>query len=85
MYGQIGIDITLDQAGILMLGAAPIAAAAGTLDTTLSSTNYPFLGDISANNGAAVASEAAQYALSNIGFNCVRMDLPTIFLRSNGS
>jgi len=43
MYGQIDIEITLDQAGILMLGAAPIAAAAGTLDTILSSTNYQFL------------------------------------------
>jgi hypothetical protein len=35
MYGQIDIEITLDQAGILMLGAAPIAAAAGTLDNSL--------------------------------------------------
>ena len=42
MYGQIDIEITLDQAGILMLGAAPIAAASGTLDTTLSITNYAF-------------------------------------------
>jgi hypothetical protein len=31
MYGQIDIEITLDQAGILMLDAAPIAAAAVTL------------------------------------------------------
>ncbi len=28
MYGQIDIEITLDQARILMLGAAPITAAA---------------------------------------------------------
>jgi hypothetical protein len=35
-----------------MLGAAPIAAAVGTLDTTLSSTNYQFLGDIATSNGA---------------------------------
>ncbi len=79
MYGQIDIESTLDQAGILMLGPAPIAAAAGTLDTTLSSTNYQLLGDISANNGAAVAPEAAQYVLSNISFNIVRMDMPTYF------
>jgi hypothetical protein len=77
MYGQIDIEITLDQAGILMLGAAPIAAAAGTLDTTLSSTNYQFLGDIATSNGAVVAAEAAQYVLSNIGFNIVRMDMPS--------
>jgi hypothetical protein len=63
-----------------MLGAAPIAAAAGTLDTTLSSTNYQFLEDISTNNGAAAAFEAAQYVLSNIGFSIVRMDMPTVFL-----
>jgi hypothetical protein len=68
MYGQIDIEITLDQAGILMLGAAPIAAVTGTLDTTLSSTNC----------GATVASEAAQYVLSNIDFNIVCMDLPSI-------
>jgi hypothetical protein len=64
MYGQIDIEITLDQAGILMLGAAPIAAAAG-------------LGDIATSNGTVVASEAAQYVLSNIGFNIVRMDMPS--------
>jgi hypothetical protein len=81
MYGQIDIEITLDQAGILMLGQAPIAAGAGTLDTTLSSTNYQFLGDISTNNCASVASEAAQYVLSNIGFNIVRMDLPSFFMK----
>ena len=79
MYGQIDIEITLDQAGILMLGAAPIAAASGTLDTTLSSTNYAFLGDIATSNGAVVASEAAQYVLSSIGFNIVRMDMPSYF------
>ncbi len=32
MSGQIDIEITLDQAGILMLGQAPIAAAAGSLE-----------------------------------------------------
>jgi hypothetical protein len=79
MYGQIDIEITLDQAGILMLGAAPIAAATGTLDTTLSSTNYAFLGDIAVSNGAVVAAEAAQYVLSNISFNIVRMDMPSYF------
>jgi hypothetical protein len=45
MYGQIDIKITLEQVGILMLGQAPIAAAAkgpAALDTTLSSTNYAF-------------------------------------------
>jgi hypothetical protein len=79
MYGQIDIEITLDQAGILMLGAAPVAAAAGTLDTTLSSTNYQFLGDIATSNGAVVAAESAQYVLSSIGFNIVRMDMPSYF------
>jgi hypothetical protein len=79
MYGQIDIEITLDQAGILMLGAATGTAAAGTLDSTLSSTNYQFLGDIAVSNGAVVSSEAAQYVLSNIGFNIVRMDMPSYF------
>jgi hypothetical protein len=40
---------------------------------------YQFLGYKSTNNGAAVTSEAAQYVLSNIDFNIVRMDMPTIF------
>ena len=78
-YGQIDIEITLDQAGILMLGAAPITAAAGTLDSLLSSTNYGFLGDIATANGGVVASESAQYVLSNISFNIVRMDMPSYF------
>ena len=79
MYGQIDIEITLDQAGILMLGAATGTAAAGSLDSTLSSTNYQFLGDIATTNGGAVSAEAAQYVLSNIGFNIVRMDMPSYF------
>ena len=79
MYGQIDIEITLDQAGVLMLGQATAAAGAGSLDTILNSTNYGFLGDIAVSNGGAVASEAAQYVLSNIGFNIVRMDMPAYF------
>ena len=42
MYGQIDIEITSDQAGILMLGQATTTAAAGSLDSTLNSTNYGF-------------------------------------------
>jgi hypothetical protein len=79
MYGQIDIEITLDQAGVLMLGQSTATAAAGSLDTVLNSTNYGFLGDIATSNGGAVASEAAQYVLSNIGFNIVRMDMPAYF------
>ena len=79
MYGQIDIEITLDQAGVLMLGQATATAAAGSLDTVLNSTNYGFLGDIATSNGGVVASEAAQYVLSNIGFNIVRMDMPAYF------
>ena len=79
MYGQIDIEITLDQAGILMLGQATAAAGTGSLDTILNSTNYGFLGDIATANGGAVAAEAAQYVLSNIGFNIVRMDMPSYF------
>ena len=79
MYGQIDIEITLDQAGILMLGQATAAAGAGALDSTLNSTNYQFLGDIATINGAAVTAEAAQYVLSNINFNIVRMDMPAYF------
>ena len=37
MYGAIDIEITLDQAGILMLGQATTTAAAGSLDSTLNS------------------------------------------------
>jgi hypothetical protein len=81
MYGQIDIEITLDQAGILMLGQATGVAGAGTLDTLLNSTNYGFLGDIAVTNGGAVAAEAAQYVLSNISFNIVRMDMPSISMR----
>lgn len=79
MYGQIDIEITLDQAGILMLGASTAAAAAGSLDSILTSSTYQFLGDIATINGGAVAAEAAQYVLSNINFNIVRMDMPSIF------
>jgi hypothetical protein len=79
MYGQIDIEITLDQAGILMLGQATGVAGAGTLDTLLNSTNYGFLGYIGVTNAGAVAAEAAQYVLSNISFNIVRMDMPSIF------
>ena len=79
MYGAIDIEITLDQAGILMLGQATTTAAAGSLDTTLNSTNYAFLGDIATTNGGAVAAEAAQFVRSNIGFNIVRMDMPSYF------
>jgi len=61
MFGEILIEITLDQAGILMLGQATAAAAAGSLDSLMNSTYYGFLGDIATVNGAAVASEAAQY------------------------
>ncbi len=42
MYGQIDIEITLDQAGILMLGQSTVAAGTGSLDTILNSTNYGF-------------------------------------------
>ena len=69
MYGQIDIEITLDQAGILMLGQATTTAAAGSLDSTLNSTSYAFLWDIATTNGGAVAAEAAQFVISNIGFN----------------
>jgi hypothetical protein len=62
-----------------MLGASTAAAAAGSLDTTLNSTNYQFLGDIATSNGAVVAAETAQYVLSNISFNIVRYDLPAYF------
>ena len=79
MYGQIDIEITLDQAGVLMLGQATASAGTGSLDSILNSTNYGFLGDIATSNGGAVASEAAQYVLSNIGFNIVRMDMPSYF------
>jgi len=79
MYGQIDIEITLDQAGILMLGQATAAAGTGTLDSILNSTNYGFLGDIAVSNGGAVAAEAAQYVLSSINFNIVRMDMPSYF------
>ena len=79
MYGDITIEITLDTAAILMLGAATTAAGPGTLDTTLSSTNYQFLGDISTNNGAAVSAETAQYVLSNVSFNITRLDMPAYF------
>ena len=44
MYGQIDIEITLDQAGVLIFGQATTTAAAGSLDSTLNSTNYAFLG-----------------------------------------
>jgi hypothetical protein len=71
MYGQIDIEITIDQAGILMLGQATATAAAGSLDSVLKSTNYAFLGDIATTNGGVVSSEAAQSVLSNIGFNIV--------------
>jgi len=79
MFGEILIEITLDQAGILMLGQATAAAAAGTLDSILNSTNYGFLGDIATSNGGAVSAEAAQFVLSNINFNIVRMDMPAYF------
>ncbi len=68
-----------DQAGILMLGQSSGTAAAGSLVSVLNSTNYGFLGDIATSNGGAVAAEAAPYVLSNIGFNIVRMDMPTYF------
>jgi hypothetical protein len=73
------IEIVLDQAGILMLGQQTATAAAGSLDTVLNSTNYGFLGDMATSNGGAVAAEAAQYVLSNIGFSIVRMDMPAYF------
>ena len=79
MFGEILIEITLDQAGILMLGQATAAAGAGTLDSVLNSTNYGFLGDIATANGAAVSTEAAQFVLSNINFHIVRMDMPAYF------
>ena len=79
MYGAIDIETTLDQAGILMLGQATTTAAAGSLDTTLNSTNYAFLGELETTNGGAVAAEAAQFVISNIGFNIVRMDMPSYF------
>ena len=60
-----------------MLGQATTTAAAGSLDSTLNSTNYGFLGDIATTNGGAVAAEAAQFVISNIGFNIVRMDMPS--------
>jgi hypothetical protein len=78
MHGQIDIELTLDQAGIMMLGNASIAAAAGTLDTTLSSTIRIFrrLWRYSNINGAVLASGAAQCVLLNISFHIVRMDRP---------
>ena len=78
MYGEILIEITLSQAGVLCLGQATVAAAATSLDTTLGS-NYAILGDAAVANGGAVAAEPAQYVLSNINFNVVRMDMPAYF------
>ena len=52
-----------------MLGQATTTAAAGSLNTTLNRTNYAFLGYIATTNGGAVAAEAAQFVISNIGFN----------------
>ena len=60
-----------------MLGQDTTTAAAGSLDATLNSTNYAFLGELEATNGGAVAAEAAQFVISNIGFNIVRMDMPS--------
>ena len=77
MYGAIDIEITLDQAGILMLGQATTTTSAGSLDSTLNSTNYAFLGELETTNGGAVAAEAAQFVISNIGFNIVHMDMPS--------
>ena len=60
-----------------MLGQATTTAAAGSLDSTLNSTNDAFLGELETTNGGAVASESAQFVLSSIGFNIVRMDMPS--------
>jgi hypothetical protein len=79
MYGQMDIEIKLDQAGVLMLGQSTATAAAGSLDTVVNSTNFGFSRDIATSNGGAVAGEAAQYVLSNISFNIVRMDMPAYF------
>ena len=79
MYGAIDIEITLDQARILMLGQATTTAAAGSLDSTLNSTSYAFLGELEATNGGVVAAEAALFVISNIGFDIVRMDMPSYF------
>jgi hypothetical protein len=75
MHGQIDIELTLDQAGIMLLGNASIAAAAEALDTTLSSTIRIFR-RYSNINGAVLASGAAQCVLLNISFHIVRMDRP---------
>ncbi len=79
IYCQIDIEITLDQVGVLILGQATAAAGTDSLDTILNSTNFLFWGDIAPSNGGAVATEAAQYVLSKIGFNIVGMDMPAYF------
>ncbi len=43
MSSDCQIEITLDQAGILMLGQSTAAAAAGSLDTTLNSTKHQLI------------------------------------------
>ncbi len=65
-----------------MLGQATAATGAGSLGSILNSTNYEFLGGIGTTNSSAVAAEAAQYVLSNIGFNIVRMDMPAYFYKA---
>ena len=36
-------------------------------------------GDIATSNGGSVAAESAQFVISSIGFNIVRMDMPAYF------
>jgi hypothetical protein len=55
-----------------MLGQVTAAAAAGSLDTTLNSTNYQFLGDIA-------TITRLGYVLSNMNFSIVRTDMPAYF------
>ena len=93
MYGQIDIEITLANAGILMLGVDPGSTTVTALTATAPSGAVPaynvsgFTDSVNlASQGTpataittAVSAESPGYSLSNIGFSIIRYDMPAPF------
>ena len=74
MFGDIQLEITMAQAGVLMLGAATEALDLAAVTAANSDSGVAIAAGLKV--AAAVAAEGTSYKISDISFSVVRYDLP---------
>ena len=74
MFGQIDVELTLAPAGVLGLGALPVAATLASVTAANSEIGVAI--STAAAVTVAIAAEGTSYKLTDISFSMVRYDLP---------